>query len=340
MEGVIKLKPFAALRSARFEHPPSVTVTVVGAGGIGARVIPLLCKILPDRSTIKVIDHDIVEERNCLRQPFIFEDIGVPKAVVMQERYDGRVTVNAVVGQFEEGGISICPDDDSDDRVHFLLGCVDNTTTRYQMLTESVFNVGSWYRNHAYIDAGNDGPRGQVLVAYACLRTPTVNECKIHGARLWPEVFTPKMTVTGDYAPPEIESCDRVDTQTVLANQMAATMVAQYVQMLLTGGMVGNLGATFDIRGGMNIRKLWALNVHHTLLLRPDEEQLEGEDRETKLILPMNYDGPEFVHTLRKEAIAAAKLAEVVKLEAIPVEEPAASPAPAPDGPPEATVGS
>lgn len=316
MDNIVKLKPINAPRSRTATDPATVMAVVVGAGGIGARIVPLLAKLLPDGSHIKVIDDDIVEERNCLRQPFTFEDIGVPKAVVMQERYDGRVNVSACVGRFQQVQ-SILFDADVHDKVIFLLGCVDNTTARYQMLYEATHNIGSYYRNYAYIDAGNDGTRGQVVTAFAYLRTPQVNEMKVHGARLWPDVFTPKMKVNGEYADPEIESCDRVDTQTVMANQMAATLVGQYVQMYLTGGIVGNLGATFDIRGGLNIRRLWTMNEYHTLLLKPEEEALTPDEKDA-LVIPVNYDGMEFTRTLRRAAIAAAKEEAPVMLEPVP----------------------
>ena len=65
----------------------ALRVLVVGAGGNGARVLPPLMQMLRPGDTVSIIDHDIVEDRNLVRQHFVERDIGRPKALVLAERY-------------------------------------------------------------------------------------------------------------------------------------------------------------------------------------------------------------------------------------------------------------
>ena len=53
------------------------TVTVVGCGGTGGFVADGLCRVLPPRAELVLVDHDIVEERNLVRQNFAVDDIPV-----------------------------------------------------------------------------------------------------------------------------------------------------------------------------------------------------------------------------------------------------------------------
>jgi hypothetical protein len=207
---------------------------VVGAGGIGARVLPTLVKIVPAGSTIFVVDHDIVESTNLLRQPFCTEDIGRPKAQVMQERYDSdQVRVLGIQQRFEGDEALSLPSGPS-----VILGCVDNSTTRYAMLNAAAG------RPHLYLDAGNDLDHGQVLVAHV----PGLyvsGSLNAYGFTKYPRIFVP-------FDPPEQTGCDRVDTQSALTNQIAATYLLQYLHNLLAGNLV-SLGTSFSSLGGTEV---------------------------------------------------------------------------------------
>ena len=62
-------------------------IMIIGAGGIGSFLIPLLSKVGTDRYTITVYDPDIVEEKNLTYQNFRKTEIGNNKALCMQKRY-------------------------------------------------------------------------------------------------------------------------------------------------------------------------------------------------------------------------------------------------------------
>lgn len=73
------------------------TTAIIGAGGVTSWFLPQYIKSLHNMkvktgdnttSFIYLIDGDTVEEKNCLRQNFIPEDIGQKKAIVLAERYN------------------------------------------------------------------------------------------------------------------------------------------------------------------------------------------------------------------------------------------------------------
>ena len=78
------------------QHELISEIVVVGCGGTGSWLLPKLVKTINDgirksiiRKDVKLIliDGDIVEEKNLVRQNFIEQDIGQNKAEVMASRY-------------------------------------------------------------------------------------------------------------------------------------------------------------------------------------------------------------------------------------------------------------
>lgn len=66
---------------------------VIGAGGIGARVVELLARTVSPRSII-IIDADLVEARNLDRQLFGADSIGRAKAEIVAERHGCRARLD------------------------------------------------------------------------------------------------------------------------------------------------------------------------------------------------------------------------------------------------------
>lgn len=67
-----------------------VKIVMLGAGGTGGHIAPLLYRLLYtlDRpSRFVICDGDIVEEKNLIRQNFSPADLGENKAKVLAERY-------------------------------------------------------------------------------------------------------------------------------------------------------------------------------------------------------------------------------------------------------------
>jgi len=92
-------------------------VLIIGAGGIGSFLIPLLDKI--NLYDITVFDPDKVEEKNIPYQNFEKEDIGKLKVQVMHERYNLKSAEPFMVltkQQIEKYNLVICCADNLDVR--------------------------------------------------------------------------------------------------------------------------------------------------------------------------------------------------------------------------------
>ena len=203
------------------QHHPN-QIQVVGCGGIGARIVATLVKMLPadQPTTLHLWDFDLVEPKNLLRQHFALPDLGINKAEALADRYstpmlDIQAHPTRWQGEPVGGNITIL--------------AVDNHQPRVQALA----NAGSL---GAIIDCGNDGDRGQVLLGGQLDGWPL----NIHATH-FPELLKE--------APPQ--PCDALDTQTVIANQMAATLALSYVEALLKGQAFSHCGLMFVLPHGV-----------------------------------------------------------------------------------------
>jgi len=141
-------------------HP--ITITVIGAGGNGSRMISKLAQI---NSALKMlshpglfvtlIDNDIVEKHNVGRQLFSNADIGKPKAIICIERINrffgtnwNALTKKVINGETIESNI--------------IITCVDNNATR-KLIDDIKFEVNSNYQEQRFywLDMGNGKDRGQ-----------------------------------------------------------------------------------------------------------------------------------------------------------------------------------
>lgn len=76
-------------------------VVIVGVGGTGGRLVPLVTQLLTTtpltkRAKVILMDGDIVEEKNCKRQLFIPSEVGKNKADVMASRYNRAFGANTL----------------------------------------------------------------------------------------------------------------------------------------------------------------------------------------------------------------------------------------------------
>ena len=245
-------------RDGDYEDFP--VVTVVGAGGIGARIVPTLVKMMSPvleaqglghlreggavvPRTIYVIDPDEVVERNIYRQPFIKSDVGKPKAEVIAKRYAfyPHVKVIPVVGRVEDHKAELA-------QSRIVIGAVDGVSPR-KAIWDAVFSSSQEYPTpRVWIDAGNDEDRGQVMLegwAVGQMRegSPT-RYLHLKGLEEFPHL------VEGEDE--ETEGCGlRIDTQTPCTNTLAAALVLSRVHTLLQGGVLGSLGCRFSLMGGV-----------------------------------------------------------------------------------------
>lgn len=110
------------------EKLKAARVLVVGAGGLGCAVLPVLAAA--GIGTIGVIDFDTVEQHNLQRQlQFTSADVGRPKVLVAKERLtmiNPFVQVDAMNARFEPFNA-----EQISGRYDLVVDCSDNMETRY-----------------------------------------------------------------------------------------------------------------------------------------------------------------------------------------------------------------
>jgi len=228
-------------------------IFLIGAGGTGARMGMLLSKLLCNGQVI-VVDPDRVEERNLLRQHFQARDVGQYKADVVAKRIIAalppmaRETVRVMSLPSSMGMVNMQALGNHYGRT-ILLGCVDNPQARHE-----IRSVLPQTRGGIHIDAGNDLRYGQVVVSFYGTWVQ-LGEGYLRSIGRQPATFMQRLSYDGITrhapglldTPPDsaAENCAmRLDTQSVAANQMAATTMASVLAMVLDGHPI--LGGFFE----------------------------------------------------------------------------------------------
>lgn len=231
-------------------------VVVIGCGGTGSRLIPMLAQFLRSITreanplgwlqspTIYLVDFDTVEHKNLLRQNFVAADVGKHKASVLAQRY-GRAYDMNIVPILKRVEKSTTPDalfEGIDIPGGNLLGtmfimCVDSSDARRNILgmIERIRISGGYSQSSFVIDAGNENNYGQVKF---------FNMAKLYGSKtdkrfdipknvptIHPVEFIPydKDFYTSLQDAPSQGSCADLD-QTLAINALMATTIMGVVQ--------------------------------------------------------------------------------------------------------------
>ena len=232
----------------KFALDKPVKIIMLGAGGTGGHIAPHLYRLLHtlDRPVCVVIaDGDIVEQKNLVRQNFIYSDLGRNKAQVLAERYASAFGMGAqYIPEFIENEDRLSklvrPDVSYSyprwDGLSILIGAVDNNRSR--QLCHQVFKQAE---NLIYIDSGNGEYTGQVVCG---IRRKGRTYYKPVGD-LYPDVLAET-----DKFPTEL-SCAEASVsapQSIVANIMAATAVTSYVYNILVLGSIEVRSVTFSTK--------------------------------------------------------------------------------------------
>ena len=239
---------------------------LVGCGGTGSWLAPSLGRIARTLSrqgkntTLILIDADIIEQKNVLRQNFCDAEIGLNKAQTLALRYSLSWGIN-----IEALPDSFSPDIVARDYYHrehklkILIGCVDNALAR-QSIASAISQYQSWHTRNIptelwWLDCGNHTNSGQILIgshlsteldAYqfhplGCTKLPA--PCLQH-----PELLEPK--------PEELSetniSCAEIallNTQSLAINQRIAAEAASYL-VRLSAGKLNRLATYLDLDSG------------------------------------------------------------------------------------------
>ncbi len=209
-------------------------VVIVGAGGTGAQIARSVARMIYDMRraqlhppSLRLIDPDVVAEKNVGRQLFTAADVGQPKALVLMRRFNLALglEVSAVVEPFE--ATRHLP---SSTYSTLLIGAVDNERARQQLAAaEGVL----------WLDCGNFANAGQVIIGNTSKRewalrqieadTPTYRYLP-NAALLFPQLLEPEPPTI---APPLSCADLAVGEQGLLINDLIAAIASQYIWKLL-----------------------------------------------------------------------------------------------------------
>jgi len=236
----------------KFSLNKPVKIIMLGAGGTGGHIAPHLYRLLHtlNRYTeVLVCDGDVVEEKNLVRQNFIYSDLGRNKAQVLAERYASAFGLEvSYLPEFIEDENKLAelvkPDkfpispisSQKIEGLSILIGCVDNNRSR--QLCHQVFKTAE---NLIYIDSGNGEYTGQVVCG---IRRNGRTYYKPIG-----DVY-PDVLLETDKFPTQLSCAEAAVSapQSIVANIMAGTAVISYLYNILVLGSIETRSVTFSTK--------------------------------------------------------------------------------------------
>jgi len=133
-------------------------VFVIGCGGTGSYIVPELARLWSENDLIRerigsltVVDPDIVDDRNVIRQRFVPADVGQPKARVVANRYSNAYGVS--IG-FAEKRLTaddfgeLIPSSSFRNPI-LIVAAVDSPESR-RAIHEGIAHLGAKYRQAVY----------------------------------------------------------------------------------------------------------------------------------------------------------------------------------------------
>ena len=242
---------------------------LVGAGGTGAHLAEDLCRVMIQirqagkKVTFTIIDGDIIERKNTIRQNYQLAEVGLSKAETLAFRCSAKygIETTAIFDWFEEE--IICRN--LWNNLTVVIGCVDNATARNKIRSALKQNSVEGPASLFWLDCGNSSHSGQVLVGThsnfdivkACdsLDNPKFLLQLPEPTLIHPELVIPQ--------PEEISennlSCAEIQTrnyQSLFINRMTSAIAAQYILELTLSGGLKKLGTYLNLET-MSIRSLY-----------------------------------------------------------------------------------
>jgi hypothetical protein len=192
-------------------------ISVIGCGGTGSFVAEGLCRILPERARLVLIDFDRVEERNLIRQNFTEDDLGKVKsealALRLAHKYRRAIAYSTVpvhMTEFKRG---------------LVIGCVDNGLARQDIARKYKPDPYGGF-HHWWVDAGNGENYGQILIGN--YDVAAFRENKFVALPL-PTMQQPALL---NQIPPVLD-CAQIAEQGPTINQGMAFLVVEVVRRLI-----------------------------------------------------------------------------------------------------------
>lgn len=248
-------------------------IMIVGAGGTGGYLIRDLSRFIyalkqkGDSSSfdISIIDGDIVEKKNILRQNFMPGDIGKKKADVLAARHSKAfgLEIQSVTEMADynllnklhmrASGYNVLPIQ------NIVIGCVDNHSARREMKKYLENN-----RDAYWIDSGNETKSGQAVLGHKSFRrqfptnrdpTRNTNYALPNVIDLYPEISDPSQDEVEEVK----SSCAEramIDTQNIFVNMTAAGHVLSFIRQIVMNESITSNVIEFNIKGVTNVKHL------------------------------------------------------------------------------------
>jgi PRTRC genetic system ThiF family protein len=235
-------------------HP--ITVSVVGCGGTGSRVLTELVKVdiaLKAKEHpgiyVKAFDHDIVSTENMARQMFYEEDIGSNKANVLITRINQNYGMNwmAVAQRLQESQALAS---------NIVISCLDAVKDRLDLI--ATLKTSPSYSDPEKIffmmDFGNGKDYGQIILSYHGFEYDK-QEQKMK-KELFPDILThlqgygmdPEKNKEEDTGP----SCSlaiALSRQSLFINSTLAILGMNWLYEMLTKGYTDKSAIYFNMNG-------------------------------------------------------------------------------------------
>ncbi len=199
---------------------------IVGVGGTGSLLARDLPKLLTDiRNRMCLIDGDVVEKKNIVRQGYQQQDVGDNKAVALSRKINSLYDTNCIfMDQYinDENLINLIKSYKA--YIPVILGCVDNDKTR--KIIEKVINDKD-LKYCYYIDSANSEFEGNVY-------TVSKKQGVITG-KLRSQVYK----LDEDKHPDEVSCQDQAangNIQYLVTNAKMAVAVLEHCHALLKSG--------------------------------------------------------------------------------------------------------
>ena len=218
------------------------TVTIVGCGGTGGFIAEGLCRLLPPRADLVLIDYDRVEERNLQRQNFAREDLGLFKSEALAKRLTKRYRCPIAYSTFPVGMTEII-------YPGLVIGCVDNGLARREIASRIEKKALVWVGGYSmsvprelqrgpqlenalwWVHAGNGENYGQVVIGNTDVASCWLATGDTYLALPLPTIQKPELL---NQAP--TRSCAEVaEEQGPTINLTMAAVVVEVVRRLIAG---------------------------------------------------------------------------------------------------------
>lgn len=242
-----------------------LNILLIGAGGNGGYLVPNIMRIISTMGILKsliefkVIDYDVVEDKNISRQLFINQDIGENKAAVLVKRYAKAFGVPPECTGYIPDKLT------HPSQLHNLMSklytnviidCVDNTTARNVMYTAFINGISKRISGADYLlSAGTGQWSGQVGVGgYNYTKEGGLAQYIPTVYATYPEMIDPEK----DKEEQELSCEDRAlrNVQSINANIMASSLLLNYMMPLFTALEACARPATTEL-------KAWTSGIVH-----------------------------------------------------------------------------